>query len=146
MYTVKVNSICCVITGAVMKYLAFRMLVHDHSQDKGSHCTILKLHRMIRENLNKVLVSAILDEVTLAGLQCMETIVKGILHINRALTGSTARILAQMKTKIGCSSLSLLPKSFNTYGKIPTERAELTAHGPRSRNLPNSSKAWRRWA
>ena len=30
------------------------------------------------------------------------------------LTGSTERILAQMKTKMGCNSRSLLPKSFST--------------------------------
>ena len=39
------------------------------------------------------------------------------------LTLSTASILAQMKTKIGCNSLNLLANNLRTYGKIPTDRA-----------------------
>lgn len=39
------------------------------------------------------------------------------------LTLSTARILAQMKTSSGRSSLAELCSSFKTYGKIPTDRA-----------------------
>lgn len=46
-----------------------------------------------------------------------------IKRLNGLRTLSTAKIFAHMKTKRGLSSLAELCNSFNTYGKIPTERA-----------------------
>lgn len=64
--------------------------------------------------------------------------------INIILTLSTAKILAQIKTNRGLNSLAELCNSFSTYGNMPTDRAKFTAQGPRSKNLPNSSKARKR--
>lgn len=63
------------------------------------------------------------------------------MNINYLHTLSTANIFAQMNTSNGLNSLADACKSFNTYGKIPTLNAKLTAHGPRSKNLPKSAKA-----
>ena len=59
---------------------------------------------------------------------------------------STAKIFAQMETSRGLSSLAADWRSFKTYGKIPTDRARLTAQGPRSRNRPSKSRARNRCA
>mmetsp|Transcript_2280 Transcript_2280/g.10363 ORF Transcript_2280/g.10363 Transcript_2280/m.10363 type:complete len:444 (-) Transcript_2280:1061-2392(-) len=54
---------------------------------------------------------------------------------------SSARILVQMKTSICRRSGAVVCSSFKTYGKIPTDSAKSTAHGPMSRNRPSSTSA-----
>mmetsp|Transcript_16622 Transcript_16622/g.38334 ORF Transcript_16622/g.38334 Transcript_16622/m.38334 type:complete len:286 (+) Transcript_16622:347-1204(+) len=49
-----------------------------------------------------------------------------------------------MKTRASFSSAAGLWRSFSTYGKIPTERAWLTAQEPMSRNRASSIRALRR--
>mmetsp|Transcript_42962 Transcript_42962/g.108450 ORF Transcript_42962/g.108450 Transcript_42962/m.108450 type:complete len:351 (-) Transcript_42962:1043-2095(-) len=58
---------------------------------------------------------------------------------------SRARILAQMKTRIGRRLGAGLCSSLSTYGKMPTESARLTAHGPWSRKRPSRRSARNRW-
>lgn len=98
-------------------YLSLRVVVDNDSKDKSSHCTILILHSVVREYLNEVLVASIFHQVTLARLRERQR-QKDIFQVNffdiNKLTGSTARIFAQMKTRIGCSSLNLLPSSLST--------------------------------
>lgn len=51
--------------------LALCILVHNHGQNKGCHCSILKLHVMVIEDLNEVAMSAIFHYVNLARLLCV---------------------------------------------------------------------------
>lgn len=62
-------------------------------------------------------------------------------YYNKSLTWSTAIILAQIKANIGRSSTAKLCNSFSMYGNIPTDKVKFTAHGPKSKNLPNKSNA-----
>ena len=54
---------------------------------------------------------------------------------------SRARILVQMKTRVGRSSSAVVCSSLRTYGKMPTESARSTAQSPMSRKLPSSLSA-----
>lgn len=52
-----------------IEYLSFGVFVDYDRQNKGSHCAILKLHCVIRENLNEVFVASIFNQVTLTRLK-----------------------------------------------------------------------------
>lgn len=57
---------------------------------------------------------------------------------------STARIRAQMNIKVALRSAAGERRSLQTYGKMPIERAKLTAHGPKSRKRVKRRSARRR--